>query len=54
MQSWHGLTDDNQKRFSQLVDWLGEDWQDYLQHMRDTAPPGGSAITHLRPKRKEK
>lgn len=44
---WHGLIDDNREKFLQLADWLGEDRHDYLQHMRDTAPPGGSSITHL-------
>lgn len=47
LQYWHGLTDDNRERFLRLINWKGEDRHDYLQNMRDTAPPGGSATTQL-------
>ena len=52
LQYWRGLTGDNRERFFQLIDWLGGDRYDYLQHMLDTAPPSGSAITQLHRKRK--
>ena len=50
-QQWHGLTEQNKERFLQIMDWLGLDRYDFLQNLKDTAPPGGSAITHLRRKR---
>jgi len=52
-QQWGGLTDENRERFLQIMDWQGLDRYDFLQNMRDSAPPGGSAITQLHRKRKE-
>lgn len=45
MQYWHGLTDDNRNRLLQLIDWLGLDHIEYLQEMKDGAPPGGKPIS---------
>lgn len=45
LQYWHGLLEDSREQFLQIIDWLGKDRQAYLQHMRDTAPPGGKPIT---------
>jgi len=51
LQYWHSLIDGSKERFLQLLDWLGIDRQGYLQHLRDTAPPGGSGKIRLHWKR---
>jgi len=43
-QAWNRLTPDNQERFLQVLDWKGLDRFDFLQQLKDTAPPGGNRI----------
>jgi hypothetical protein len=40
-QQWGRLTLENRERFLQIMDWKGLDRHDFLQHMKDTRPPGG-------------
>lgn len=46
-QLWGSLTEDNQKRYKQLLLWKGFDPLDFEQQLKNTAPPGGSRITSL-------
>ncbi len=39
LQQWNRLTEDNQCRYLQLLDWLGHDSIEFMQHLRNTAPP---------------
>jgi hypothetical protein len=41
LQAWNRLTPDNRERFLQILDWKGLDRFDFLQRLKDTAPPSG-------------